>query len=464
MTSYIGCFGVLGITVFIALLFLRRKKIENEMTDFYQAHSLYTTKDEPPNVRESLSAGNDNLYCCLANLTTKTGERIEFCWWEWYLKSTTTINGAPSASFTQYLAVSFAPNSVSDEFIETAVHWADKSEDDFAQKAKDFFVNNSDTPYRAEILADGSLIICWRTVTKRRDVYEAKIEWLKNNLSAPVALEIFTPETIQNADTTEPKTAENVAPLESKTAEAAAPIQPQFIEPAPRDESGIMRVDFYRHDNYATLERRLKSGWANLSLELNHASAKFQHEGWDIMDAEDTFGDLTKPNEIAFALDDETTAGEASRLFSEFSGGTAYVVRDQYPVESPETLAYCNNPFRLPLDEFTYGEFKRRFSERWTNLSVELYKNPPHIVGAPHGSGELAEDFEMKNLKHADKAFLHDYIFISTWSDKLVYIRIAAAIKNNRFGIYSEKNYRRMMLKEFNEAESAEWLREKSIR
>ncbi len=293
MASYVGCCGLLGIAVFIALLFLRRRKIENEMADFYKTHSLYVAKDEPPNVRESLDAGSDNLYCCRTNLTTATGSNIEFCWWEWYLKSNTTINGAPSVSFTHYLAVSFAPHSVSEEFMREAIDWADKSGDDVSQKAKDFFITNTETPYRAEMLADGTLIICWRTVIKRREVYEAKIEWLKNNLSLPN--EIETSETI-----------------------------------------------FYTHENYSTLRRKFNAAWTNLELELHHQSAKFQHEGRDEFGGDAAFGDPHCPNEIAFALTGETTVKKARQMFSDAYGGAADILRGQRAAEENDSLAAAN--------------------------------------------------------------------------------------------------------------------------
>jgi hypothetical protein len=321
MTGYIGCLGLLGIAGFILLLFLQRKKNENEMADFYQSHSLYQTKDEPPNVRESLGAANDNLYCCRTNLTTAKGENVEFCWWEWYLKSTAVINGVPSTSFDHYLAVSFAPHSVSDEFVQKAIRWADKIGDEFSQKAKDFFVNNTDTPYRAEILADGSLIICWRTVTKRRDVYEAKIEWLKNNVAPSPASEIITPEKI-----------EEVMPDTSKTIQINAP-----------DESNIEGTIFYRHETYAGLCNKFNAAWTNLELELHHWSAIFQHEGRDEFDIGTTFGEPHRFNEVAFALTDETTVRKAREMFSETYGGAADILRDGLAVKDEESLADCNN-------------------------------------------------------------------------------------------------------------------------
>jgi hypothetical protein len=351
------------------------------------------------------------------------------------------INGVPSVSFTHYLAFSFAPNSVGDDFINEALQAADKSADSAAQKVKDFLIADTQNPYRAEILADGTLIICWQ-VAKRRDVYEAKLEWLKNNVSPPSALEIITPEKVQD-----------VTSDELKVVAIAAP-----------DESNIAGTVFYTHDSYATLRHTFNSAWTNLSLELHHSSAKLQHEGYDEFDIDATFGDPNTPNEIAFTLSDETIVQTAMQLFSEHFGGEAVILRDGSSVENKESLGYCNNPFKLPLNEFTYGEFKRRFSERWTNLSIEFYDTSPHAGGLHRGGRELADDFDMKTLKHADKAFLHDYIYISTWGEKLVYIRVDAAIKNNKFGVYCEGNLRNAKLKEFNEVDNSESLRQMSVR
>jgi len=449
MNSYIGCFGLLGIAGFIVLLFLRRKRVENDMTLFYQAHSLYRTENEPPNVRENLDAASDNLFCCRANLKNVKGENVEFCWWEWYLKSNTMINGVPSVSFAHYLAVTFAPNSVSDDFIKKALLLADQSADSAAQKVKDFFVADTQNPYRAEILMDGTLIICWQ-VAKRRDVYEAKIEWLKSNVSPPSVPKLVTPEKVQDVMQNESKVADIIAPEESKI---TAP-----------DELETAGTVFYTHDSYAILRRKFNSSWTNLQLELHHRSAKFQHEGYDEFDSDATFGDPNIPNKIAFTLTGETIVRTAAELFSEHFGGETYILRDGTSSENLETLRYCNNPFRLPLDEYTYGEFKRRFSERWTNLSIELYTNSPHKVGEPQTSGELADVFDMKTLKNAEKAFLGDYVYISDWSDKLAFIRIAARIKNEKCGICSVGNYARIKLKEFNEADNSESLRRMSVR
>ncbi len=319
MNSYIGCIGLLGVAGFILLLFLRRKRIENEMTLFYKAHSLYRTKDEPPNVREILG-GSDNLYCCRANVATTAGENVAFGWWEWYVKSSQVINGVPSASFTHFLAVSFAPNSVSDNFISTALQSTDRSADSAGQKVKDFFAADTQNPYRAEILADGTLIICWQ-VASRRDVYEAKFEWLKNNVAPPSAPKIITPEEV-----------EDVTADQSKTIQITAPT-----------ESDIEGTVFYTHDSYSTLRYKFNSAWTNLELELHHWSAVFQHEGRDEFDVDATFGDPNRANKIAFALTAETTVRNARQMFSETYGGAADILRDGLAVKDDESLGNCNN-------------------------------------------------------------------------------------------------------------------------
>ena len=425
MSGYIGCLGLIGLVVFIALLFVRRKKIEKDMTGFYQEQSLFTTEDMPPTVRESLGA-SDNLYCCQANLMTATGANVEFWWWEWYVKSNTMVNNVSSVSYAYYLAVSFAPNTVSDEFVQKALAWANKNNRDFGQKFKDFFVLNTQMPYRAEKLADGSLIICWH-VLKQRDNYDTKIAWLKNNISLKITPEIALLEEIHAL----------LPPVESK-----------IIEPLPM-QAEISGTAFYKHDNYATLRHTFNASWTNLDLELHHISDKFYHEGYDEIEGDWSLKNAGGINELVFALTDETTANEAETLFEKHFGVRARILREDLSVEGHETLAYCNNPFRLPLNVYTYSEFKRRFTERWTNLGIELYDTAPHEGGLWTNSKEFADNFEMKNLKNADQAYLHDYIYISDWGNLLKNVQVAAAIRNDKINVYCEGNLRNERLKDF---------------
>ena len=274
MTGYIGCLGLIGIAVFIALLFVRRKKIEKDMSGFYQEQSLFTTEDMPPTVRESLGA-SENLYCCQSNLTTVTGANIEFWWWEWNIKSNTMVNNVSSVSYAYYLAVSFAPNTVSDEFVQKALQWANKDNRDFGQKFKDFFVLNTQIPYRAEKLADGSLIICWR-ILKRRDNYNTKIVWLKNNISLTITPEIALLEEIH----------------------ALLPVESKVVEPLPI-QAEITGTVFYKYDDYRTLKQKFRASWTNLDLELHHNSNKFYHEGYDEIEDDWSLKNAGSKNELA---------------------------------------------------------------------------------------------------------------------------------------------------------------------
>ena len=410
MMQYLGFFLLAFLVSGIIYLFVRRKRIEKAMAAFYQEHSIYLTKNEPPNVRDNLKAA-DNLFCCQGNLVAAGGVQIPFYWWEWYFKSNRYGGNGGSIQFDCHLAVSFAPNTVSDDFMQKAVRFADKSNAGFWRKLKDFFNTDTHHPYRAEKLADESFLICWH-VLKRRDILESKIKWLKNNVSLPIKTEI-----------------------------------------AALSASKMTGTIFYKHDNYETLRRKFNGAWTNLHLELHDRGPKLDHEDRDEFADDATFADANTPNEVVFTLTDETIAETAVRLLEENCGGKVWILRDSFSVEAGETLEYCNNPFRLPLNVFSYGEFKRRFAERWTNLSIELYDASPNAGGLGQNSRELADDFEMKNLKNADSAYLHEYVYISTWSDALKNVQIAAAIKNNRLGIYCERNWIYKRLKEFQAAE-----------
>jgi hypothetical protein len=180
MMKYIPLIMFAGFVAFIVMLYLRGKRIERSMANFYRDRSLFTTANEPPKVRESLVA-SENLYCCPAKLTLQAGSILEFYWWEWYLKANIMINGVMTATYESYLAASFDPNTVSEEFIKKTMQLATQSHAGIWRKIKGLFVLKNQAPCRAEKLEDGTFLICWR-VLKNRDHLEAEIEWLKNNI------------------------------------------------------------------------------------------------------------------------------------------------------------------------------------------------------------------------------------------------------------------------------------------
>ena len=196
------------------------------------------------------------------------------------------------------------------------------------------------------------------------------------------------------------------------------------------------------------VQTKFNAKWPNLNLELHHCSSKLDKEGFDEFDHETTLCDLNSVREVALTLSNETIAATAMRLFGQSYGGRAFILRDRLSVEEKESLAYCNSPFRLPLNEFSYREFKRRFTHRWPNLSIELYDTTPNQGGLGAGLNELAEDFEMKTLSKVGDA-LHDYIFISDWGNSLKRGNLAAEIKNKRLGISCERNEIFKRLKDF---------------
>lgn len=420
---------MLAIFAFILMLGLWSSRKRKEVGGFYERHRLFAANVVPPIVSQSIGAANAT--CLKGNLTTNAGEEIPFYWWEWSTSSTNYGGAAPVTTMSCFLAISFSPNTVSEEFERRAIE-ALQSNQDFSQKMKDAVILNTRDPYRAEKLADGSFIIFWH-ILERAEIMEEKINWLKNNIS--VKREIISP---------------------APTAVAAPAVAAPAVAAEAADQN-IMEPTFYRHDNYPMLRLKFSAAWPNLALEMHHTSAKLDKEGWDEFDSDAAFASPDSPNQAVFTLSKETIVRDAARLFSENFGGTAFILRDGVSVEEQETLEYCNDPFRLPLNEFSYAEFKRRFTGRWTNLSIELFDTAPHNGGLWRNSRELAEDFEMRNLRNADRAYLHDYLYISTWGGLLKNVHVAAMIKNNRLGIYAEDNLTNLKLKDFQALEKRQF-------
>ncbi|MFT3745508.1 MAG: hypothetical protein QM785_14600 [Pyrinomonadaceae bacterium] len=206
---------------------------------------------------------------------------------------------------------------------------------------------------------------------------------------------------------------------------------------------------FCKHDNYATLCAEVTAAWPNLTLELNHISPQFYHEGRDEFDYETVFFDASEPNGVVITLDDDTISEIACRLFEEQFGGRCYILRDGLSVEGDETLEYCNDPFRLPLNKFKYGEFKKLFSERWTNLTIQMFDVSPYHGVLTSGYKELADNFDMAT-QNACGDPLHDYIFISDWGATLKRSNLGATIINNSLGTACTGNDRNERLKNYN--------------
>ncbi len=176
----IGLFMLLGIAVFIVLLALRTRKMNQEVAQFYLQHSLFAAKDAPPLARAAIGV-KGNLLCLQGTLKPNSGGGVTFYWWEWFSRSTIIVNNVPQSTLSCFLAVSFPPHAVSEAFEQKAVASL-QSHQSFGTKLKAAFSLDTTNPYRAEKLDDGSFIIFWRVVQNAK-VLEDKIIWLQNNVS-----------------------------------------------------------------------------------------------------------------------------------------------------------------------------------------------------------------------------------------------------------------------------------------
>ena len=181
MTGCIGLFILFGIVIFIAILGMKNKQNRNRTVQFYEQHSLIPITEIPTVIFEVFN--NQVVYCRQGNLQTTNSETVPFFWCEWSIQSMISSGTSRQISTDYYLAAAFSPAIVSEEFERKAISFTDKSDEDFSQKAKDFFVLNTEKPYRAEKLSDGSFLICWRVKNLAED-YERDFAWLQNNISA----------------------------------------------------------------------------------------------------------------------------------------------------------------------------------------------------------------------------------------------------------------------------------------
>ncbi len=166
------------------LLFVFRKRVEEPFQPFFQENSIFKSNNVPASVLELL--GNRNWSCAQGILTLPTGESLSYYWWQGWTTSTIHTGKSTLTHFNHYLAVSFGPNDVTEEFRQLAKAATDTSHFSFKQKFKRFFVLDTDTPYLAANAADNSFVIAWNTV---QDVehYAKRLQWLKQNVT-------FTPQ------------------------------------------------------------------------------------------------------------------------------------------------------------------------------------------------------------------------------------------------------------------------------
>jgi hypothetical protein len=409
---------ILGVVGALVLFVLWARGQRKGVREFYGKHSLRVADDAPQNVRQAI--GVADAICLKGALNPISGGAVPFFWWEWAV----TVN----RTFSCFLAISFPPNTVSEAFEQIAIREKDAKRN-ILKKLKDIYALNTHQPTRTEKLPDGSVIIFWRVVMRPK-VLEARITWLKRNLSVP----------IQTSPANQP---------ELKTVSQASPA----ITPAEPPSSA--KATFHKHDNYATMKQTFRAAWPNLRLELHERGAAFYKDGFAEFNDDKTFFAADVPNDVVMALTDQTLAGAALELFAARFKCEPIILCEGYEVEVERTLDHLNTPFMLPLNVFKYREFKRRFSEHWTNLSIELYDASPGHGGLGRGAKELALDFDMSSL--ADVGYpLHDYIAVATWGASLKDGPLSAAIKNEKLGIYCDGDWLGQRLPAFQWAKKPE--------
>lgn len=418
LKSIISMLPILGVIGAIVLFVLWARGQRRGVKQFYRKHSLLPTDDAPQNVRQAIGVADP--MCLKGSLNSISGGAVPFYWWEWAVIS---MNRRLSC----FLAISFPPNTVSEAFEQIAIREKDAKRN-ILKKLKDVYALNIHQPTRAEKLPDGSFIISWRNV-QRPGVLEGKIAWLERNLSVPIQT---SPANLPELNTASPASAATT------TAEPSLPAQ----------------ATFYKHDNYGTLKQTFKTAWPNLRLVLNEDGPAFYKNGFDEFSDDKTFFAADVPNDVVMALTDQTFVGAALDLFAAGFKCEPMILCEGYDAEIERTLDHWNIPFKLPLNVYKYGDFKRRFSGHWTNLSIELYDASPAHGGLQRGTRELAADFDMSSLTDVGYP-LHDYILVATWGESLKRGPLSAAIKNEKLGIYCQGDWLGRRLPAFQWAKKA---------
>lgn len=181
MGEYVGYIAMAILFVGLPFVYFLRKSRERAMKAFYKEHSIFLTKNTSPKFRERLGISEDP-YCCQVNLKLTIGGQIPIYWCEWVVRTENPGRTTARFRYDHYLAIFFAPQTVTEDFMRKAIRSADKVEAGVWQKIKDQFAADTDNPFRAEMLTDGTFLIGWQML-KRRNIYESRIEWLKNNVS-----------------------------------------------------------------------------------------------------------------------------------------------------------------------------------------------------------------------------------------------------------------------------------------
>jgi hypothetical protein len=174
MAFYISV-GILFLIVgVIVYLFIRRQKIEDGISEFYQKNQFYEVKEIPENIKTAIGKGN---WVYFKSSLVIDHIPFEFYWLICSVSSTTWSGSALQTTVNYILNIAFPSSTISRELKKKALQ-LQKSE----SNAKNFFIFNTDNPTKVEELKDGTLLITWN-VLNRADIFQKKMDWLEENLS-----------------------------------------------------------------------------------------------------------------------------------------------------------------------------------------------------------------------------------------------------------------------------------------
>lgn len=178
MNGTIGCIGLIAIAILILFLALWSRRSRKGVGEFYAKYGMFSVDDPPQNVLDAI--GIAKPLCLHGSVSSISGAVVPFYWWEWTRSSLHSTGTGVQGSVSCFLAISFTPNSVSNQFEQKAIDLKEAKRS-VLKMLKDIYALDTDKPIRIEKLADGSFVIFWQIV-QRPKVMEDKITWLKNNL------------------------------------------------------------------------------------------------------------------------------------------------------------------------------------------------------------------------------------------------------------------------------------------
>ncbi|GAB3951294.1 hypothetical protein GCM10028805_31130 [Spirosoma harenae] len=172
--------GLVFIPTVIALLVVFRKKVDKSLDKFFPDNHIYKAISPPDEVAKVL--GSAFYSCAETKIKTVKGDEVPIHWWQGMTSSTVSTGNTRTTTFNHFLAISFAPNVVSDEFRQVVYAKADLSKLTFKQKFRRFFRLDTERPCRIEETLDGSFIVMWQTY-QTAECYTYYLNFLKENLS-----------------------------------------------------------------------------------------------------------------------------------------------------------------------------------------------------------------------------------------------------------------------------------------